>query len=50
MLCSRCENEPETFIYVIAGCPALTSARVGQPDEIFDNLPGSQIWAVNKKG
>jgi len=47
---SRCENEPETFIHVVAGCLALASARVEQPDEIFDISPGSQVLAENKKG
>jgi len=47
VLCPRCENEPE---HVIADCQALASARVGQPDEIFDISPGSLIWAENKKG
>jgi len=50
MLCPRCENEPEIFIHVVADCPALASTRVGQPDEIFDISPLSQIWAENKKG
>jgi len=50
VLCPRCQNEPKTFIHVVTGCPALASASVGQPDEIFDISPGSQIWAENKKG
>jgi len=50
VLCPRCENEPETFEHVIADCQALTSARVGQPDEIFDISLESLIWAENKKG
>jgi len=31
VLYARCENEHETFIHVVAGCPALASARVRQP-------------------
>jgi len=50
VLCPRCENEPETFIHVIANCLTLASTRIGQPDEIFDILPKSKIWAKNKKG
>jgi len=50
VLCPGCENEPETFEHVIAGCQALAGARVGQPDEIFDISPESLIWAENKKG
>jgi len=49
-LCPRCENEPETFEHIIASCQALASARVGQPDEVFDISPESLIWAENKKG
>jgi len=50
VLCPRCENEPETFKHIITDCQALASARVGQPDEIFDISPESLIWAENKKG
>ena len=50
MLCSRCENKPETFEHVIADCQALACAMVGQPEETFDISPGSLIWAENKKG
>ena len=50
VLCPRCEDEPETFKHVIADCQAFASARVGQPEEVFDISPGSLIWAENKKG
>jgi len=50
VLCPRCEKKPKTCKHVIAGCLALTSARVGQPDESFDISPKSFVWAESKKG
>jgi len=32
MLCPKCENEPETFVHVIADSPVLANVRAGQPE------------------
>jgi len=50
VLCPRCQNKPETCVHIIANCMALASARIGQPEEIFDISLESMIWAENNKG